>query len=283
MKIGTLADWFGVGLIKGIEKSQKCGAEGVQIYAWNELDPLKVDKSFLEKIKKTARDCSQEITALCGELGGHGLEIAKDNAQKLKYLKAVVDCALTLGTNIITTHIGRIPEDRNSERYKAMLDACGEIGKYAKERGAVIAVETGPEPVSRLAEFCRQCEGIAINYDPANLVMVTNDDEVEGVKKAGDLIVHTHAKDGVMKKYLGPEKTYEVFATGGIEAVTDLLTNYFYETPLGEGSVRFPEYLKALKEIGYDGFLTIEREVHDNAAADILLAVEYLKKLLREI
>ncbi len=282
MKIGTFADWFGVGLIEGIKASQSCGAQGVQIYAWNELDPLKADRSFLGEIKRTAAAHSQEIAAICGELGGHGLENAQENPQKLEYLKATVECAAYLETDTVTTHIGRIPQDASSARYAAMLEACQEIGGYAQPRGVHIAVETGPEPVKRLAEFCRRCNGLSINYDPANLVMVTGDDEVAGVQTAGSLIVHTHAKDGVMKKYLGPEETYEVFASGGIEAINELLTNYFYETPLGEGSVRFPDYLSALHGIGYDGFLTIEREAHENAAADIQKAVDFLKKLLQE-
>ena len=40
----------------------------------------------------------------------------------------------------------------------------------------------------------------------------------------------------------------------------------------------FPAYLKALDEIGYHGFLTIEREVGDNPAADIEKAVNFLKE-----
>ncbi len=252
----------------------------MQIYAWNELNPLDLDTGFLKQIKQTAHGCNQEVTALCGELGGHGLEIAKDNKEKIKYLKATIDCAKELETRIVTTHIGRIPEDETSERYRAMFEACMEIGEYAKKSGAIIAVETGPEPVERLVDFCRKCEGIAINYDPANLVMVTKDDEVKGVELANDLIVHTHAKDGIMKKYLGPEKTYEVFASGGIEAINDLLQIYFSETPLGQGDVRFKQYIAALKSINYTGYLTIEREVQKDASNDIYLAVEYLKNII---
>ena len=40
-------------------------------------------------------------------------------------------------------------------------------------------------------------------------------------------------------------------------------------------------YLKALDEIGYKGFLTIEREVGDNPAADIALAAEFLRSKIK--
>jgi sugar phosphate isomerase/epimerase len=133
--------------------------------------------------------------------------------------------------------------------------------------------------VERLKEFVDSCAGMGINYDPANLVMVTKDDEVKGVYTAGASIVHTHAKDGRCNQYAGPDEIYGLFAKGGIEALQKA-QSYFTETPLGEGEVRWPLYLKALKGIGYDGFLTIEREVKENAREDIRKAVEFLKALI---
>lgn len=280
-KIGTLADWFGVGLIEGIRQSQSCGASGVQIYAWNELDPNRATPDEVKKVKATARECEQEITALCAELGGHGLEIREDNYQKLGYLKKTVDLAIELECPVITTHIGIVPEDNRCEKYRVMQEACSEIGRYAKERGIYVAVETGPEPVKRLCGFLDGCEGnMAVNYDPANLVMVTNDDEVEGVYTAGGRIVHTHAKDGICNLNAGCEVVYGIFADGGIEALNTVST-YFTETPLGQGNVRWIPYLKALKETGYDGYLTIEREVGKDAGKDICMAVEFLSELLK--
>ena len=47
------------------------------------------------------------------------------------------------------------------------------------------------------------------------------------------------------------------------------------------GGVDFKNYLKALDEIGYHGFLTIEREVGDNPEGDIRLAADFLKGLIQ--
>ena len=57
---------------------------------------------------------------------------------------------------------------------------------------------------------------------------------------------------------------------------------FFEEVPLGTGSVDFPAYLKALEEIGYRGFLTIEREVGDNPEGDIKTAFDFLRKTIEE-
>lgn len=285
LKIGTLADWFGVGVLEGIRKSGECGASGVQLYAWNELNPFTISDAMVAEVRKTAEGCGQTITALCGELseialGGHGLEIQAENAPKIEYLKRVFDLSARLGCQVVTTHIGVVPEQRDSPRWQALHSACEELGSYAATLDSWLAIETGPEPIPRLCDFVDSCGSgrVAINYDPANLVMVTAEDEVQGVYTAGHRIVHTHAKDGILKKYVGPEKVYAVFAQGGIEALS-AISDCFAETPLGQGSVRWREYLQALRDIGYDGYLTIEREVSHNAAADIQLAVDFLRKM----
>ena len=109
--------------------------------------------------------------------------------------------------------------------------------------------------------------GVGVNLDPANFVMVTGQDPVEAVEILGEYIVHTHAKDGVMLKQTDPEIIYDCFAKGGIEALN--VSDYFIETPLGEGKVDFKEYIKALKNSGYNGYLTIERETGENPIPDI--------------
>ena len=67
----------------------------------------------------------------------------------------------------------------------------------------------------------------------------------------------THAKDG--KGFIiNPRKVYTFFAEGGIEDLR--LSDYFLEVPLGEGNVPFDAYLKALDEIGYSGYFTLESD-----------------------
>ncbi|HBR31627.1 MAG TPA: xylose isomerase, partial [Clostridiales bacterium] len=63
----------------------------------------------------------------------------------------------------------------------------------------------------------------------------------------------------------------DFFAEGGIEDMR--MSDYFLELPLGEGAVDFDAYIKALEDIGYKGFLTIERECGANPYADIKMAV----------
>lgn len=277
-KIGTLADWFGVGLLEGIRESQRCGAAGVQIYAADELDPRTITREKREEVKKVLRESRQEVTALCGELGGFGLEKKEEHGEKLSYLRKAVELANDLECGVITTHIGVVPADKNHPRYAVMQEACAEIGDFARKHGVIIAVETGPEAIRTLRGMVDACPGLGINYDPANLVMVGTDDEVQGVLDAGSAIVHTHAKDGIcVKKLPSGEDFYHGFAVGGLEWSRQ--GELIRETPLGEGSVRWDAYLKALQSVGYNGYLTIEREI-TNGAEDIRRAVTFLQEKL---
>ena len=180
----------------------------------------------------------------------------------------------------MTTHIGVIPEDKTEARYGIMLKALTECGLYAQEKGITLAIETGPEKAKTLLAFLEDTKGgVGVNLDPANFTMVTNQDAVEAVYMLRDYIVHTHLKDGVLlDPDQNPTDVYHAFAVGGVDALN--ACRGFKEVPIGEGQVDWPRYIAALKEIGYDGFLTIERECGDDPAADIALAANYIKPLI---
>ena len=188
-----------------------------------------------------------------------------------------MDLAKDLETDIVTTHIGVVPADPGHDRYKIMQEACFKLAEYADSLNAHFAIETGPEESATLKQFLDglHSTGVAVNLDPANLIMVTGDDPVQAVHNLKDYIVHTHAKDGVRNYYRDPEEVY------GLVEAEMLASPSFAELPLGQGGVDFGNYLKALDEIGYHGFLTIEREVGDDPEKDIRLAVDFLNGLMR--
>ena len=218
------------------------------------------------------------VSALCGDMGGYGFEIEKDNLNRIEKTKKIIDLAVEFGAKVVTTHIGVIPEEKSHPRYRVMLTALTECGIYAKEKGITLAIETGPEKARTLLSFIEDTKGgVGVNLDPANFTMVTGQDAVEAVYILKDYIVHTHAKDGKMlNKNQNPADVYHAFAVGGVDALN--ACEGFAELPLGEGDVDWDNYIKALKEIGYDGFLTIERECGENPASDIAKAASFLRE-----
>lgn len=275
--IGVIIDSFRCDLKEAVKKAAAVGANGIQVYASRgEMDPDNMTtakrKEFLDVVKSNGL----VISALCGDLGGGGFSIPENNPWKIEKSKRIIEMAKELETDVVTTHIGVVPEDANHERYKIMQDACFRLAEFADSIDAHFAVETGPETSANLKKFLDSLgsKGVGVNLDPANLVMVTGDDPVQAVYNLKDYIVHTHAKDGKQLFYLEPEIVY------GVKKDIIVEDDSFIEVPLGEGSVDFPNYLKALEDIGFKGFLTIEREVGDDPAKDIGNAVTFLRDII---
>lgn len=279
MRIGVITDCFKTSHLAAIKKAGELGLSGVQIYATGGDFTPDMSEEKKQEYREALAAAGLEVSALCADMGGYGFEIAEDNPARVAATCRIIDLAAEFGAHVITTHIGVIPADKEDPRYRVMLEALTEVGRYAKAHGVTAAIETGPETAATLLAFLRDTDGgVGVNLDPANFTMVTGQDAVEAVRMLGEYIVHTHAKDGVMIEKQDPGAVYHAFAEGGIDALN--VMSGFREVPLGEGQVDFPAYIAALREIGYDGYLTIEREAGDDPAADIILAADFLKKQL---
>ena len=278
--IGVMLESFRLPTPEAVKKAAEVGAKGIQMYCTNgEHAPENMTPAKCAELLDMLKSYGLRFSALCGDLG-HGFGNAELNPTLIEKSKRIVDLSLTLECGIVTTHIGVVPQDPTHDRYKIMQDACYQLAEYADSVGARFAVETGPETSADLKAFLDSLggtKGVGVNLDPANLVMVTGDDPVGAVHNLKDYIVHTHAKDGVMLHRGNPEYIY-----GVVHPVPEEFQGiqYFAEVPLGQGNVHFDTYLAALDEIGYKGFLTIERECGNSPEADIRLAVEHLNAVM---
>lgn len=260
-----------------IASAAAMGVKGLQLYATKgDHSPEVMSSAKRKELLDMMKSNGLVFSALCGDLG-EGFWRPERNPILIEKSKRIIDMALELETNIVTTHIGVVPADPNHDRYKIMQEACYELSRYADSLNAHFAIETGPETSLVLKNFLDSLgsTGVAVNLDPANLVMVTGDDPVQAVYNLKDYIVHTHAKDGIKLLDVDPEIIYRV-----IKDEREVKNRPFKEVPLGEGKVDFDNYLKALEDIGYTGYLTIEREVGDNPKLDIQNAVKFLENKL---
>ena len=277
--IGVIIDSFRLPTYEAIKEASKIGAKGIQMYATTgENSPEELTAEKRRNLLNAVKSEGLCFSALCGDLG-RGFGNKELNPELIEKSKRILELAKELETDIVTTHIGVVPADKNHDRYKIMQEACFELSRYADSIGSHFAIETGPEIATTLKGFLDSLgsKGVAVNFDPANFVMVTGDDPVKGVHTLKDYIVHTHAKDGVHLIDCDPEIVYRV-----LHPMPENLKEEkcFDEVPLGTGQVDFNNYLKALDEIGYKGFLTIEREVGDNPAQDIKTAMDYLNNII---
>ncbi|HOJ31957.1 MAG TPA: sugar phosphate isomerase/epimerase family protein [Candidatus Hydrogenedentes bacterium] len=255
MKVGIITASLPMDTRAALRKAKELGAHGVQLWIVNnDLDPRNLTKSGREELITYMASLGLERSALCGDIGGFADPAKLD--ERVARTKEMFDLCVDLKTPVLTTHIGVLPEEKAA--YEAMLDGIKELAEYAANRDCCFATETGLESGEGLAKFLREVgsDGARVNFDPANLCM-NGYDHLAAVRDLAPYIVHTHAKDGI----------YCSARQGG-----------YKEVPLGKGDVNFPKYLETLREIGYDGYLTIERECGADPVADIAEAIRFLKQ-----
>ncbi len=185
-------------------------------------------------------------------------------AEREQRTLAVSDFAAALGVPGIGCHIGFVPEDKSDPDYAGVRDLVRRICDHAATHNQTLALETGQEPAHALLDFFKDVNrpNLGINFDPANMILYGTGDPIEALDLLGPHVISVHCKDGDWP----PKDKPGALGT---------------ERPLGQGSVGIERFLAKLKEIGYRGPLSIERETHDQEARlrDIEMAVELLRSL----
>ena len=286
MKIGVIAELLRKPLNEDLDfAGQELKVDGVQLYAQHPEGGIDLTSCTDEELKDLQEKCRKNnivISAICGDVGGNSFQVESEALERVEMTKKIIDNTAKLGVKVVTTHVGHIPESKQDPVYPIMLKHVRTLAEYAASKGCTMAIETGPEPIERILALIKASgdKGLGINFDPANLAMVLNVNPAKEALAAGKYIVHTHAKDGNHLRDFNPSDIYGSLDTYDLtppEQQTKDTSPVFEEVPLGKGQVPWDEYLEALRSVGYDGFLTIEREVGADPKADILMAVDFLK------
>ena len=176
---------------------------------------------------------------------------------KRRVLEAI-DITAELSVKYLEFHFGFISVD-DAEHYKKLSDRVCLLAERARERGVVLLMETGQETTEELSRFIEAVAhpALAVNFDPANMLLYDKDDPVGAVKTLAKHIRHFHAKDAVRAAKQG---------------------DWGREVPWGQGMVNPEKFLSAMKKIGFEGSLAIEREAGNARMEDIKLAIENLRR-----
>ena len=243
------------------------GLAGFQIWK-RKMDAESVAPAELLRM---AGDAGLEVSAVGG---GPNLVDPACARESVDLFRSFLDTAVELGAPIVTAESKAKPAGMADEdAWRSTVESVSAICRHAESVGAVLAVETsGPC-------FIRDCEmyldlkervespALKVNYDPANIIWAGKD-VVKGVHAVASDIVHTHAKD----------------IARTVDGALDSAAERLMDVPAGEGLVGFEAYLRALRDIGYDGWLTIEMHAgEDGRTDDIVRAKENLERALADM
>lgn len=187
---------------------------------------------------------------------------------RLEEMFQIAEFAKWLGCDTVALHLGFIPHDPDADDYSDIVAVTRKLCDHCAANGQYLHLETGQETADGLLEFIKQVdrENLKINFDPANMILYGTGQPIEALRAVGKHVRSVHCKDGTWS-----DKPGETWGA---------------EVPLGQGDVNIRDYLTTLKEIGYDGPLTIEREIPQDPQRqreEIGQAIDLLKQLRGEI
>jgi L-ribulose-5-phosphate 3-epimerase len=258
LKIGIRLESLGLPLRKALAEASRLSVSGVQIDAAGELAPDNLSQTGRREFRNLLRGYSVELTALGCPLR-RGLAVAENQEERLDHVRKVMSLSYDLGPGIVIIEAGQVPDEKDAERTRLMRDALLELGGFGDRIGSILALETCLESGAVLAAYLKSFDSgsLSANLDPAHLLM-HGFDPLESARDLREKIVHSHARDCR-------------------RASTSRAAQ---ETPVVACDIDWLSYLETLEEIGYRGWLVVERESGDKRIEDIESGVSFLRRLI---
>jgi len=191
-----------------------------------------------------------------------GLVPRETRTVRMVHIKKASDFAKRCGITAVQTHCGFIPENPNDPFYRETVEAMRDVARHCEKNGQNFRYETGQETPITLVRAMRDVglDNQGVNFDLANLILYGKANPVDAIELLGPYVQGIHAKDGLWPT--NPKDLGE-------------------EVAIGKGKVDFARIIARLKEMNYQGAVTIEREISgERQMEDVRGAKEYLEKLI---
>ncbi len=205
---------------------------------------LPADYEDIESIRKLLKRLKLKVSAITAFDGHPQWHLSASNKRcredTIEHVKACIELANTLGTNIVQVITGMpliqdIPFRKSWDYAKQSLKICAE---YASRYGIILALEGEENNVVRTSQDILHmleevnhpnCRAL-LEVGHAN--MMATDDPICAIAALSEAIVHCHIHDnaGISDEHSVP----------------------------GDGTVYWKGVLKSLREIGYEGYLALE-------------------------
>jgi sugar phosphate isomerase/epimerase len=197
-----------------------------------------------------------------------GLVPRETRDARVAELKAIADFARELSVDRVGVHLGFVPHDRADPDYQELLGVTRGICDHCARNHQALHLETGQEPADVLIRFLDDVErdNLFVNFDPANMILYGSGEPLPALEQLGTRVRSIHCKDATWSDQPG--------------------VTWGREVPLGDGDVDFAAFLRVLERIGYDGPLTIEREIPqepERQKAEIGRAITLLERLKKDL
>ena len=222
-----------------------CALNGIELVS-GMVTTVGEDYSTMESIRRT---------------GG----IVPDSTWKENWRNLETNAALarSLGLRLVTFHAGFLPHDPKDPEFKKLLERLRQVADLFAEFGLQLGLETGQETAENLGDFLETLErpNVGVNFDPANMILYEKGDPIAALRTLAPWLRQCHIKDATRTKKPG---------------------SWGDEVTVGTGEVDWPAFFRALREVGFSGYLSIEREAGQQRLQDIQTAREFIERITQD-
>ena len=178
---------------------------------------------------------------------------------RIEHLKKVMQFAREMQTEIVTTKIGKIPEESESKDYQLLHEVVNDLAKYGNTIGINLGVIPGGESIEALSQFCSSIDQgfLGISLDPAAIVW-SQQNPCDAVRSLYQRLLFVQARDAILN---GDENREEV--------------------PLGEGDVDWDELLALLEHAGYNRWVSLVRTQGEHRTNDLTRGLRILQEMIQ--
>jgi sugar phosphate isomerase/epimerase len=196
-----------------------------------------LDDGQLARFRRQVEDSGVRVSAIGSPIGK--IDIDAPFEPELERLRRIADIAGLLGTPLVRVFSFFIPRARDPRAYRApVIDRMRALAELAAERGLVLAHENekniyGDRP-ERCADIIASVGSTALRatFDAANFVQCGVRPHTDAYEMLRPYLVYVQVKDALM-------------ATGQV-------------VPAGQGDGEVRETLAALRDSGFQGYLSLE-------------------------
>ena len=237
------------GIFEVIELFKGIGYDGIEVRvaADGQIDSEKLSDDDARRIYAAARAEEMEFSCLTSYY--QNFVNMEEREGVIKNLKRVIEIAAILHCPLVRVYGGVEPFSQPgvwfSDVWSRTVDGIRQTAEYAAKFGVRICIEThigsltmNVRDTVRLIEDVNMANvGMLLDYAWVELAGVETG--AEAIRKAARHIFHVHIKDWKLESRIPLKKK---------------------SCLMGEGTVRWPEALQALREVGYTGYVSDEYE-----------------------
>ncbi len=242
-----------------IEQAARLGARGVVLDAVGDLAPQRLGETGRRELRHMLRTMELSLIAV-GLPTRRGFDTSEQLEDRLRRADSAFALAYELGTGLVLARAGQVPPQEDPVRREAFTTALAGLAERADHRGVRLALETGAEAGHVLSGFLNEmnARGLAASIDPASL-LPAGIDPAQACRELAPWVAHAYAGD----------------ATHQARAAVANPRGFGFAA----GTLDWVEYLGALEEIGYGGFLTVWPEPGRDPAGHFTAIVQKLKQI----